>query len=205
LALPGDVRVTLRREMIAPQSGRAFVVQAGERMRVTDVQGEQVADIVAFALPDVREAISNGRTIDYNGTLRLTAGHVLYSNRGRPMLTVVADTVGRHDFTLAPCSPEMFALLHNNTDPHPSCFENLSACLAPHGIAPDAIPTAFNAFMTVEIDASGGVSVVPPTSKAGDYVELRAEMPLVAGVTACSAEQSNNNAFKPIEVTIFGA
>lgn len=188
--------------IIEPQSGLALLMDEGDVLRVTDLLGQQVSDIVAFAAPDKREALSSGRTLDYNGTLRLTKDHILYSNRGRPMLTIVEDTVGRHDFLLAPCSPEMFALLYNETGPHPSCFDNLARCLAPHGIGPDSIPTAFNAFMNVEIEPTGRIMVCPPTSRAGDFVELRAEVPLLVGVTACSAEQSNNFAFKPIGIAV---
>ena len=188
---------------IEPQTGAAFLVNRGDVVRVTDPCGEQVSDVVAFARPDSRESLSSGRTLDYNETLRLTTGHVLYSNRGNPMLTIGHDDVGRHDFLLAPCSPEMFALLHGITEPHPSCFENLASNLEEFDIEPDAIPTAFNVFMNVEIGASGEISVLAPLSKPGDYVELRAEMDLIVAATACSAEQSNNGAFKPIDITVF--
>jgi uncharacterized protein YcgI (DUF1989 family) len=187
---------------IEPQTGAAFIVTKGDVVRVIDPAGEQVSDVVAFSLRDPREALSSGRTLDYNETVRLSTGHVLYSNRGNPMLTIGHDDVGTHDFMLAPCSPEMFALLHGITAPHPSCFENLASNLAEFGIERDAIPTAFNVFMNVEIAPSGAIRVLPPLSKAGDYVELRAEMDLIVGATACSAEQSNNGAFKPIDIVV---
>jgi uncharacterized protein len=82
--------------------------------------------------------------------------------------------------------------------PHPSCFANLAEHLAPFGIAPDAIPTTFNIFMNVEIDAAGALKILPPRSKAGESILLRAEMDLIVGLTACSAEMSNNYRFKPI-------
>lgn len=187
---------------IPPQSGTALELRAGEILRVIDPLGEQVSDIVAFSRADPREWLSSGRTLDYNSTLRLTTGHVLYSNRSSPMFTIGRDTVGTHDVLLAPCSQEMFELLHGVREPHPSCFSNLVGALAPFGIAPDAIPTAFNAFMNVVVAPDGRISVCPPRSRAGDYVELRAEIDLTVGVTACSAEQSNNGAFKPIDVEV---
>jgi uncharacterized protein YcgI (DUF1989 family) len=118
------------------------------------------------------------------------------------MFTIDHDSVGMHDFMLAPCSPEMFALLHGITTPHPSCFENLASNLAEFGVERDAVPTAFNVFMNVEIAPGGAISVLPPISRAGDYIELRAEMDLIVGATACSAEQSNNGSFKPIDVVV---
>jgi uncharacterized protein YcgI (DUF1989 family) len=187
---------------IPPQSGTAFRLQAGDVLRVIDPQGEQVADLTAFAAEDRREWLSSGRTIDYAETLYLTSGHTLYSNRSRPMFTIVRDDVGRHDFLLTPCSREMFAISYGHTGEHPSCFDNLAVPLAAHGIDPDAIPTTFNIFMNVEIDPAGRTAVKPPRSKPGDCIELRAEMDLIVGLTACSAELSNNNAFKPIWYTI---
>jgi uncharacterized protein YcgI (DUF1989 family) len=183
---------------IAPQSGTAFRLHAGDVLRVIDPRGEQVADLTAFAADDSREWLSSGRTIDYAETIYLTTGHTLYSNRSRPMFAIVRDDVGRHDFLLTPCSPETFSIIYGYTDRHPSCLDNLAAALAPYGIARDAIPTTFNAFMNVRVDAAGRLDIRPPESQAGDCIELRAEMDLIVGLTACSAELSNNYAFKPI-------
>ena len=118
------------------------------------------------------------------------------------MLTIAADQVGRHDFLYTPCSLEMFARLYGVTGHHPSCFENLARSLAPYGIGPDAIPTTFNIFMNVEVARDGRLQVLPPRSRAGDSIELRAEMDLVIGLTACSAELSNNHRLKPIDYEI---
>jgi uncharacterized protein YcgI (DUF1989 family) len=183
---------------IAPQSGTAFRLSAGDVLRVIDPRGEQVSDLIAFAADDPRDALSSGRTIDYAGTVFLTTGHVLYSARSRPMFTIVRDDVGRHDFLLTPCSPETFAIIYRHTGAHPSCFGNLAGALAPYGIAPDAIPTTFNIFMNVAIAPDGAIAVLPPRSRAGDCIELRAERDLIVGLTACAAEMSNNYAFKPI-------
>ncbi len=175
----------------------------GDVLRVVDPFGEQVADVVAFAADDVAERFSSGRTIDYANSIYMTTGNVLYSNRSRPMFTIVADTVGRHDLLLTPCSPETFELLYEgHVGYHPSCFENLSMNLAQFGIAPDDIPTTFNAFMNVSITPSGKIDIAAPLSRAGDHVGLRAEMDLVVGVTACSAEKSNNGTLKPIDIEI---
>ncbi|CAN5874055.1 MAG: urea carboxylase-associated family protein [Gemmatimonadetes bacterium] len=192
----------VQRFHLEPQTGTAFEVAAGQRVRIVDPTGEQVSDLVSFARDDRAEWLSSGRTIDYANTIYLSVGHTLYSNRSRPMWTIVEDTVGRHDFLLTPCSPDTFRIIYGNTDPHPSCFANLATHLAPFGIAPDAIPTTFNIFMNVEIGPDGSLSILPPRSRAGDYLLLRAEMPMVVGVTACSAELSNNGSFKPIDVEV---
>ena len=183
---------------LAPQTGTAFELRAGQLLRVTDLEGEQVADLTAFNLSDKAEWLSSGRSIDYANRIYLTKGDLLYSNRSRPMFTILEDDVGRHDFLLTPCSPETFQIIYKNEHYHPSCFENLVTNLARFGIAPDSIPTTLNLFMNVEIDGNGVLKILPPRSKPGDSILLRAEMDLIVGLTACSAEMSNNYRFKPI-------
>lgn len=188
---------------IAPCSGCAIELEAGDELVVMDPMGQQVSDLTAFAREDLGEYLSSGRSIDYAAKLWLTSGDTLYSNRSRPMFTIVEDTCGRHDFTLTPCSKEMFEKLYDETEGRPGCEGNLASALAPYGISRDRIPVAFNIFMNVTFDPqSGAVAVLPPLSKAGDHIRLRAEMPLVVAMTACSAGQSNNFSYKPIDFRI---
>jgi uncharacterized protein YcgI (DUF1989 family) len=195
---------SVARHHVAPQSGMGFELERGQILRVIDPHGEQVADFLAYSSVDRREWLSSGRSLDYNNTIYLTTGHILYSNRSNPMITVLEDRVGRHDFLLTPCSPDTFRLLYDHHGHHPSCFENLVTSLQPFGIEGDDIPTTFNIFMNVEVLPSGELHIGPPRSNAGDWIDLRAEMDLIVGVTACSAEMSNNYSFKPIDLEIFG-
>ena len=188
------------RHEISPRSGVGFELAAGETLTVYDPQGEQVADLLAFSKADLREVISSGRTLDYASRIFLTAGDPLYSNRSNVMLEIVEDTVGRHDFLLTPCSRDTFRIIYGDTDPHRGCFGNLAGALAPWGIKEDTIPTAFNCFMNVTVNGTtGALSVDPPRSRAGDRISFFAHMDLIIGLTACSALQSNNGSFKPIE------
>jgi uncharacterized protein len=187
---------------IPPQSGTAFKLKRGEILRVTDPLGEQVSDLFAFKDGDLSCSLSSGRSIDYASKIYLSTGDVLYANDSRPMFTIGEDTVGRHDFLLTPCSQEMFEILYHHHGHHPSCFENLYTSLAAFGIRPEQIGTTFNIFMKVDVGADGAVRVDVPPSKAGDYVELHAEMDLICALTACSAENSNNGSFKPIDYEI---
>ena len=189
--------------LIPPRSGTAFELKRGQRLTVIDVDGEQVADLLAYNAHDMGEVISSGRTLDYASRIYLTTGDPLYSNRSNVMLTIVEDDVGRHDFLLTPCSKDTFRIIYGDIDPHRGCFGNLAAALAPYGVAEDAIPTAFNCFMNVPVDgATGELRVDPPLSKAGDRLVFEAAMDLVIGLTACSALQSNNGSFKPIRYEV---
>lgn len=187
---------------IPPRTGAAFLLRQGSMLTVIDPQGCQVSDLLAFAASDVREVISNGRTFDYEETLRLTTGNTLWSTRSNAMLRICDDDVGRHDFLLTPCSEATFRHFYPAKPIHRGCFGNLAEALAPYGIEPDAIPTAFNVFMNVPVGADGRLRVDPPTSKAGDRIALRAEMDLVIGLTACAAYASNGGSFKPIHYRI---
>lgn len=187
---------------IPPRSGTAFRLNRGQRLRLIDPQGEQVSDLLAFNADDTAEVISSGRTLDYASKLFLTTGDPLYSNRSRVMLRILEDTVGRHDFLLTPCSKDTFRIIYGDTDPHRGCFGNLAEALEPYGISADQIPTAFNVFMNVVVSTDGTLSVRPPLSRAGDHVLFEADQDLIVGLTACSALQSNNHAFKPIHYGI---
>jgi uncharacterized protein YcgI (DUF1989 family) len=187
---------------IPPRSGTAFELKEGQLLTVIDPQGCQVSDLLAYSRDDVREVISNGRTFDYEETISLTAGNTLWSNRSNPMLVIEADSVGRHDFLLTPCSEATFRHFYPEHPVHRGCFGNLAEALARYGIEPDAIPTAFNVFMNVPVERDGKLRVDPPVSKAGDSISLRAKMDCVIGLTACSAYASNGGSFKPIHYLI---
>ncbi len=188
---------------IEPRSGVAFTLNKGDILTVTDPLGEQVADLLAYAQGDIAEVISSGRTLDYASRIYLTTGDMLYSNRSNVMLEIVADDVGRHDFLLTPCSKDTFRIIYGDTDPHRGCFGNLAHALAPFGITENMIPVAFNCFMNVTVDGQTGVlNVEPPMSKAGDSITFKAQADLIIGLTACSALQSNNGSFKPIQYEI---
>jgi uncharacterized protein len=185
--------------IIPPRSGVAFTLTKGDKLKVCDIQGEQVSDFICFNLNDKTEYLSSGRTLDYAETLFLTKGNVFYSNRSNVMFEIIDDTVGRHDFLLAPCSAEMFRITYGHTEPHHGCFGNLRNVLSEYGIRGDAIPTCFNIFMYVDVNGeTGKLSVLPPKSKAGDSITMEAKMDLIVGMTACSAGMSNNFSFKPI-------
>ena len=187
---------------IPPCSARAAELAEGELLEIVDPEGRQVSDLVAFSRDDLREYLSSGRSLDYASTLWLTTGDVLYSNRSRPMFDILADDVGRHDFTLTPCSRDTFRILYGHDDPKPGCEGNLEQALSPWGIDRDRIPIAFNVFMHVAVGADGRFTVEPPLSRAGDRIVLRARMPLVVALTACSAPLSNGGAFKPIDFRV---
>jgi len=187
-----------------PQTGTGFELLAGQELTIIDPSGGQVSDLYLVGALDRRERLSSGRSIDYANKVLFSTGDVLYSNRSRPMATIVTDSCGRHDFLLTPCSQETFDILYPQLDGayHPSCLENLVRALSPYDVQPDDIGTTFNVFMNVWSAPDGELHIDPPTSVAGDRLVIRAEMDLHVGLTACSAEKSNGGVCKPIDYVV---
>jgi uncharacterized protein YcgI (DUF1989 family) len=189
-------------KIIPAGGGAGFVLKQGERIRVIDPDGGQSGDLAAFST-DGAQRLSNGRTFDYGGKLFLSTGDVLWSDRSNPLLTIVADDVGRHDFLYAPCSLEMYRKQYGVTGYHANCHDNLCSALRGQGIEPAPMTIAFNLFMNVEVQPDGRLTFAPSKSRAGDSITLRAEMDLVVALTACPAGTCNGDAApKPLAYEI---
>ena len=189
---------------LAPQTGTAVVLTPGDRLTLLDPLGEQVSDLFLVSADDPAEVFSSGRTTDFGNTIYVSTGSALWSNRSRVLAEVVDDTVGTHDLTLTPCSQATFDVLYPDLggDLHPSCFANLVEALRPHGLDPDRIGETLNVFMDVWTDAVGDLHIDPPPTRPGDRFTIEARVPVVAGVTACSAEKSNNGRCTPIDLRV---
>ncbi|MFV3409309.1 DUF1989 domain-containing protein [Bdellovibrio bacteriovorus] len=183
---------------IPAQHGAGFRMSKGQKLRVVTPEDMQVADLFCYAISDVTETLSSGRSIDYNDTIYLTQGHDLYSNRSNVMLSVLQDSCGRHDFLMTPCSLRMFQIVSGSSHYHPSCHENLVRAFQELGVEGDTVGTTFNLFMNVAVDSLGLISIQPPLARAGDYILLQAQMDLHVGLTACSHPETNHFHCKPI-------
>ena len=188
--------------VIAPSSGTAVRLSAGQLLRIVDVEGSQSGDLFAVAADDLDDGQSNGRTFDMGGTVALTTGAVLYSRRSRELLRIVDDEVGTHDFLYAPCSQEMFEIQHGASGPHPNCFDNLVVALAAFGVPATTVSIAFNFFMNVNISRDGRLTIRPPVSLAGQSVTFAAERDVIAAVTSCAAPSVNAGGARPIRLDV---
>ncbi len=188
---------------VPAKTGAGFRLAKGQRLKVTDIEGEQVVDLVAFSADKTTEYLSSARSIDYAMKIFFTEGDLLYSIESRPMFKILGDTVGKHDFMFAPCSQEMYEISYGVTGAHPNCLDNLSKPLTDYGILAAQIPVPFNIFMNSGINPSGEIEIHPPLSKAGDFIELRSEMDLIVSVSACPSLKCNNYTHSPIQLEIF--
>ena len=185
--------------VIPPNSGRAFAVQRGQRLRV---YGTSVADFVAFDRHNLRERFDQARTKTYNSTIYATRGHTLMSKANEPLLVITEDTYtdGTHDLQKGMCSAARYRLAfeegrmreYYNRDisrealPDHGCWENLSRALESYGVPPEDVPSPFNLFQTLRIELpSGRMSDTGIRPKPGTYIEFRAECDLLIGISAC--------------------
>lgn len=172
--------------VIPPMSARAATVGAGQVIRIVDVEGGQPGDLVAFNADDLAVVFSQARTRVENRSVQAKQGHALWTNALPPerMLTIVADTCGSHDLLYTPCC--RYALEKRFAASRDGCHEHLAEALEPWGIAPECIPDPLNLFFRIQVDASGALTIGKPPSHAGDYIELRAEMPCLVAVATCA-------------------
>jgi len=199
---PGPV---LRDEMLPARGRTAFPVDRGQMVRVVDVDGQQVADFVCFRRPDTTEKLSVHNTALIQGTIHISTGHLLLSDRCGTLMTITADTCGLHDLLAGSCSEGTNRWRYGIADT-PNCRSNFEAALRPFGIPLKEVPYSFNIFMNVPI-ADGKIGIAEPISKAGDHVDLRAETDLLVAISNCPQERNPCNAYTPtrLRVLVFGA
>ena len=192
-------------QTIPPQSGIGFTLRQGEALEVNAPGGSQVSDLFCFSQNRPLDALSSGKSIDYNETLRFSKGHTLYSNEGYPFLKITEDACGWHDFLVTPCSLQMFQMISKTKNYHASCHENLRRAFDVFDKPIELITTTFNIFMNYEIDEDGKMILRPPRNKSGDRIRFLALEDLVVGLTACSDPDTNGGECKSIEFDIIPA
>jgi uncharacterized protein YcgI (DUF1989 family) len=192
--------------VLAPRGFVARELRLGQTLRITDIEGQQVGDVIAFTLPDLQDRLWPSTTIRLNGTVYFTTGHVLYSELSRPLMTITRDTCGRHDMLAGSCNAHIDKVRYG-VDDHRGCVENFVAAIAPWGLTRADVPMSFNVFMNCPVEPDGSWSIAPPVSKAGDVVELRAETQLLVAISNCPQDLNPCNAGdpKPLGISVFEA
>jgi uncharacterized protein len=171
--------------IIAAGHGKAFRLAGGEKISIGLPEGPQVADMFAFALPDLAEWLSTEHTRSCATRLAPTVGEAFFSNRRRPMLRLLQDrSPGTHDLLLSACDQARYTLL-GHAAPHRNCADNLVEALGELGLAPPGVPSPVNLFENVRIGPGSTLTIEPPLARQGDHVVLEALMALVLVVSAC--------------------
>jgi urea carboxylase-associated protein 1 len=200
---PG-VKNPWREQTITPAGHFAAELRAGEVLRIVDLEGQQVADLICFPLADLEERLSIVNTISLNRWVYPRVGTVLWSDRARAMMTIIADTCGVHDFLAGACSRFTNERRYGVKDTR-NCRDNLAEAIKPWGIAAKDVPFNMNVFMNCPIGPDGNWSIQAPRSKAGDSIDFRAEMDVLVAFSNCPQVHNACNAFrlKPLQAVIY--
>lgn len=173
-----DVTIPARR-------GKATRLAAGQRLRVINTHGDQVVDTWAFVQHDLREFMSMEHTRATLLKMIPQVGDHLYTNRRRPILTLIEDSSpGIHDTVIAACDDYRYGLL-GCTEYHDNCTDNLAAALFELGLTPPETPSPLNLWMNIPWTREGGLSFEEPVSKPGDHVLFEAKLDCIVAFSAC--------------------
>ncbi|PTQ66881.1 urea amidolyase associated protein UAAP2 [Pseudomonas sp. GV071] len=196
---PRHAEAAIFRATIA--AGEPFLkeVKAGQTLRLLDLEGNQAVDTLFFSASNPRERYDVQRTLRKQNRVYLTTGTVLYSNLGNPLLTITADTCGRHDTLGGACAQESNTVRYalDKRYMH-SCRDNfLRASLHDGRLNKADISANINFFMNVPVTPEGGLTFEDGISAAGKYVELVAHMDVIVLISNCPQLNNPCNGYNP--------
>ncbi|MEU8273220.1 urea amidolyase associated protein UAAP2 [Microbispora bryophytorum] len=189
-----DVTVPAR----APWSA---IIRAGQELTITDLGGNQAVDCLLYDAHDTAVRYSAPDTVQAQGAIFLTTGTVLLSNEHTPLMTVVADTCGRHDTVGGACSKESNTLRYgHHTYSQHACVENFLIEGSRHGLGKRDLVSNINWFMNVPVEPDGTLGIVDGISSPGLAVTLRAETDVLVLISNCPQINNPCNGFDPTPV-----
>jgi hypothetical protein len=205
-----DPAEALYSEVIPAGNGWSREILAGQVLRIVDLEGNQAVDTLFFNAAATDERYSAPDTITAQKNIYLTSGSVLMSTEGRPMLTIVADTCGRHDTLGGACSAESNQVRYALEKKYMhSCRDSFLLELGRlgRGMGKRDLPSNINFFMNVPVTPEGGLSFADGLSAPGRYVEMRAEMNVLALISNCPQLNNPCNVYHatPVRVLIWDA
>ncbi len=181
----------------------SHVVKKGQTIRIIDLEGNQAVDCVLHNAHDPAERYSSCETLVAQKNIFLEKGTVLISNEGNPMMTITADTCGKHDTSGGACSCESNTLRYGHHTKHQhACVENFTFEMAKHGLGKRDIVSNINWFMNVPVLDDGALGIVDGISAPGKYLDLRAEMDVLVVISNCPQINNPCNGFNPTPVRV---
>ena len=196
-------------ETIQPGATWSHVLKRGTALRVVDVEGGANVGAIFYNFECPVERFNMPDTLKAQHIARLTTGFVLYSDMGRILCSVTADTVGWHDPLGGTSNKELVEKKYgvstyqeSRNDCHKNGRDSFLIELGKWGLGPRDLVANVNLFSRVSVADDGGMSFVPGNSKAGDSVELRAEMNVLAILNTCQHPLDPNPKYQPKPVRV---
>lgn len=196
-----DQGVIIRRETVAAKGRWSARLEPGQTLTLIDTKGQQAIDFLCYSAELPLDRINLPNTVKLNRSLYISKGSKIYSDHARVMMTVLDDTCGYHDTLAGCCSCEIDKVRYGVIKTE-SCRTNFIAELAKWAMAPSEIVSNINFFMRVPFTADGEVVIADGVSKPGDYVVLRAEMPVIVVISNCPQQHNPAAGFEPTPVEV---
>ncbi len=187
---------------IAARASWSRVIEAGQHLRIIDLEGRQAVDFLCYNAHDHADRYAAADTMKVNERgIFLETGTTLYSVRLTPLLTIVVDTCGRHD-TIGGCCSNAINAFRYGAAPGPNCRDNFLHELAKHGMGAADIVANINFFMYVPVAETGEMDMGPSLSKPGNHVELLAETDTLAVISNCPQINNPVNDYNPTPIRV---
>jgi len=190
--------------IIPPGKPWSGIVKKGLILRIIDLEGQQAVDFLCYNAENPEERYNAPNTIKASKTLRLTKGHILFSDKARPIFTIIEDTCGIHDTIGGCCSAWSNEMLYGVKDT-PGCRENFLIALKTRGLGWKDIVPNVNFFCNVPVFEEGKLAdavFIDGHSQPGDYIDLRAEMNALCVLSNCPQVNNPCNASRPSEIRV---
>ena len=178
------------------------LVKRGQVLAIKDTHGQQAVDFLCYDADNTSDRYSATNTVKIQGNVYVGNGTVLYADSGKPLLTVIEDTVGRHD-TIYGCCSNPNNKLRYDVETTESCYTNFTQELQKHGMDVTSIVPNVNWFMSVPVLGDGSAGVAEAALKPGSYVKLRAECNVLAVLSNCPQMHNPCNGFKPTPIEVW--
>ncbi|WP_442679253.1 urea amidolyase associated protein UAAP2 [Sphingomonas sp. ASY06-1R] len=199
--LDGLTGPILHDEVVPDRAPWSHRVNAGETLRIIDLEGNQAVDFLLYSAANDAERYSAQDTIAAQANIFLRTGSVLLSNEGRPMMTITATSVDYHDTIGGACSCESNSLRYgHHTKAQHSCVDNFLVANLRDGRGKRDMVSNINFFMNVPVTADGALGIVDGISAPGLTVDVRAEMDVIVVVSNCPQINNPCNGFNPTPV-----
>lgn len=187
--------------LVPAGEARKLCLKPKTTLKITSLSGGQVADLIAYNAEDLTEYLSPAQTRAALMSVRLVVGDAIYSNRGRPLLSLIADSCGVHDM-LAPACDEFRYSVDFGVAGHKSCVENFATLLAEHGITRQQLPDPLNVFESVPVAADGTLGIVPSPVAPGGSATFQAERHCIVCVSACPQDLAPTNHYRATDLQL---
>jgi uncharacterized protein len=176
-------------------------IKQNERLRIIDLQGQQAVDFLCYDGNDTCDRYNAANTMKLGESIFLGKGAKLWSDRAKPLMTIVEDTCGKHDTIGGCCSAEMNELRYDVKNTR-NCRDTFEEALSKFGLGRDDIVGNVNFFMYVPVGPDGRMAIAPGLSKPGDYVDLVAETDVICVISNCAQRYNPCNGFNPTPIRV---